>query len=179
MRVKFLTMGMSLALALALVTEISAVMAFSQDNTNKSSSPRRRRGRKPPPPPPAADVQAQPEAAPPATDTMATQKPARRSGRRKGARGGAMSMQGVPSGVQKCLEHLSQMAANDPLIDYEGHPSEIINNGLLWNDPKSKCSIGGDASLRLKVSNLATAWSMKDAAKVRSLLEEIKSAAPQ
>ena len=88
-------------------------------------------------------------------------------------------MRGVPSGMKNCLDHLSQMAANDPLIDYEGHPSEIINNGLLWNDPKSKCSVGSDSALRLKVSNLATAWKMKDAAKVRSLLDEIKSAAPQ
>lgn len=90
-----------------------------------------------------------------------------------------MSMRGVPSGMKNCLDHLTQMAANDPLIDYEGHPSEIINNGLLWNDPKSKCSVGSDSSLRLKVSSLATAWMMKDAARVRSLLEEIKSAAPQ
>jgi hypothetical protein len=175
MRVKFLTIGMSLALAFALVTEITAVTALGQDNTNANSS-RRRRGRRPPPPPPAATEQAPPEAAPPATETMAAQKPARRRARR---RGGAMSMRGVPSGVQNCIDHLIKMAENDPLIDYEGHPSEIINNGLLWNDPKSKCSIGSDASLRLKVSNLATAWSMKDAAKVRSLLQEIKSAAPQ
>jgi hypothetical protein len=170
-------MGMSLALAFALVTEISAVTAFGQDNTNQSNtnSPRRRRGRRQPPPPPAATEQAAPEATPPATETMAPKKPARRRARR----GGAMSMRGVPSGMKNCLDHLTQMAANDPLIEYEGHPSEIINNGLLWNDPKSKCSVGSDASLRLKVSNLATAWKMKDAARVRSLLDEIKSAAPQ
>lgn len=52
MRVKFLTMGMSLALAFALVTEISAVTALGQNNTNQSNanSSRRRRGRRPPPP---------------------------------------------------------------------------------------------------------------------------------
>ena len=88
-------------------------------------------------------------------------------------------MAGVPTGVQNCLDHLIEMASADPLIAYEGHPSEIINNGLLWNDPKSKCSVGADSSLRLKVSNLATAWQQKDAATVRSLLQEIKSAAPQ
>ncbi len=175
MRVKFLTMGMSLALALALVTEISAITAFSQDNTNQANanSRRRRRGRRPPPPPPAATEQAPATEAPQAAETMAPKKPARRRARRGAA------MRGVPSGVKACLDHLSQMAANDPLIDYEGHPSEVINNGLLWNDPKSKCSIGSDSSLRLKVSNLASAWMMKDAAKVRSLLEEIKAAAPQ
>ena len=173
MRVKFLTIGMSIALALALVAEISTVTAYGQDNTNANTS-RRRRGRKPPPPP-AATEQAPPAAAPQATETMAPKKPARRRAKRSGA----TSMRGVPKGVKNCLDHLSQMAANDPLIDYEGHPSEVINNGLLWDDPKSKCSIGSDASLRLKVSNLATAWKMKDAARVRSLLDEIKSAAPQ
>ena len=88
-------------------------------------------------------------------------------------------MRGVPSGVQACLEHLSQMAATDPMTPYEPHPAEIINNGLLWNDAKSKCSIGADPQLRLKVSALATAWRQKNAQTVKSLLEEIKSAAPK
>ncbi|HJQ68202.1 MAG TPA: hypothetical protein VKA70_04485 [Blastocatellia bacterium] len=174
MRVKFLTMGMTLALAIALVTEYPAVTAISQDNTNQSNSnsPRRRRGRRPPPPP-AAETAA-PEATPAATETTAAQTPARRR-----RRGGARRMAGVPRGVQNCLDHLIEMASADPLIPYEGHPSEIVNNGLMWNDPKSKCSIGSDSALRLKVSNMATAWNEKDAAKVRSLLQEIKSAAPQ
>ena len=88
-------------------------------------------------------------------------------------------MRGVPTGVQNCLDHLIEMASADPLIPYEGHPQEIINNGLLWNDPKSKCSVASDASLRGKVFDVSTAWRMNDAAKVRSLLQEIKSAAPQ
>jgi len=91
----------------------------------------------------------------------------------------AKVMRGVPSGVQACLDHLSQMAATDPMTPYEGHPAEIINNGLLWNDPKSKCSIGTDPQLRLKVGELSSAWRQKNADKVKSLLEEIKSAAPK
>ena len=153
MKVKFLTMGMTLVIAIALVTELSAVSALSQDNTNQD--------------PPAATPQA--------TETQAPKKRVRRRARR----GGAKTHRGVPSGVQNCIDHLIEMASADPLVAYEGHPSEIINNGLMWNDPKSKCSVGADPSLRLKLSNLVTAWNQKDAAQVRSLLQEIKSAAPQ
>ena len=46
--------------------------------------------------------------------------------------GGAMSMTGVPKGVQACLDHLIKMAEKEPLMEYEGHPSEIINGGLMW-----------------------------------------------
>jgi hypothetical protein len=84
-----------------------------------------------------------------------------------------MAMAGVPSGVPNCIKHLTQMAAKDPLIDYEGHPSEIINGGLLWNDPKSHCSIGGDEAIKKKVVELAGAWRRKDASQVRSLLGEL------
>ena len=99
--------------------------------------------------------------------------------RAKGRKGGAMAMHGVPKGVSKCLDHLTEMANKDPLPDYEGHPSEVINDGLMWNDPKSNCSIGTDQALRSKVLDLANAWRAKDAARVRSLLQEIRSAAPQ
>ena len=86
-------------------------------------------------------------------------------------------MKGVPSGVGSCIDHLIKMAAADPLIPYEGHPGEIINDGLLWNDPHSKCSVGADQVLRAKIGAVAAAWNLKDAAKTRSLLEEVKSAA--
>jgi len=109
--------------------------------------------------------------------TMAPMKKAQKPKARQKTK--AKTMRGVPSGVQACLEHLSQMAATDPLTPYEGHPSEIINNGLLWNDPKSKCSIGADPQLRLKVGELSSAWQQKNVEKVKSLLEEIKSAAPK
>jgi len=107
--------------------------------------------------------------------------PAKKSSQKKKSGGKAKTkvMRGVPTGVQACLDHLSQMASTEPITPYEGHPSEIINNGLLWNDAKSKCSIGTDPQLRLKVGKMATAWSQKDAATVKSLLEEIKSAAPK
>ena len=106
---------------------------------------------------------------PPATGKMSSTKGKRKGG---GKGGRKMMMSGVPSGVENCLNHLAQMAASDPLIDYEGHPSEIINNGLLWSDPKSKCSVT-DQGQRQKIFALANAWRMKDAAKVRSLLSEL------
>ena len=127
----------------------------------------------------ASSALAYPPQTPPAKSeqTMAPTKKA--GGRKAGKKTKAKVMRGVPSGVQACLEHLSQMAATEPMTPYEGHPAEIINNGLLWNDAKSKCSIGTDPQLRLKVGKLSTAWRQKDAAAVKSLLEEIKSAAPK
>ena len=108
----------------------------------------------------------------------AKKKTTKAKGKAKGMKG-AMAMHGVPKGVSKCLDHLTEMANKDPLPDYEGHPSEVINDGLMWNDPKSNCSIGTDQALRSKVLDLANAWRAKDAARVRSLLQEIRSAAPQ
>lgn len=89
---------------------------------------------------------------------------------------GNKMMAGVPMGVENCLNHLAKMAAADPLIDYEGHPSEIVNNGLLWNDPKSKCAVS-DEGQRKKLFELAQAWRMKDASKVRSMLQEMGATA--
>jgi hypothetical protein len=65
------------------------------------------------------------------------------------------------------------LAEKDPLINYDGRPSEIVNNGLLWNDPKSHCSVGSDDAMKKKVVDLADAWRRKDAAQVRSLLQEL------
>ena len=128
----------------------------------------------------ASSALAYPAQTPPAKSEQ-TMAPTKKAGGRKagGRKTKTKVMRGVPSGVQACLEHLSQMAATEPMTPYEGHPAEIINNGLLWNDAKSKCSIGTDPALRLKVGNLATAWRQKEAATVKSLLEEIKSAAPK
>lgn len=110
-----------------------------------------------------------------------TQKKAPAKPRAKKKTGGAKNMANapVPKGVQKCLDHLIEMANTEPMTPYEGHPRKIINQGLLWNDPKSNCSIGTDQTLRTKLADLSTAWMVKDTAKVRSLLTEIKSAAPQ
>lgn len=82
-------------------------------------------------------------------------------------------MRGVPSGVDNCMKHLAEMAEMEPLPDYEGHPSEIINNGMLWTDPKAKCPVGDDQAKRLQLFELAKAWRLKDAAKVRSILQEL------
>jgi hypothetical protein len=67
------------------------------------------------------------------------------------------------------------MAAKDPLIDYDGHPSEIINGGLLWSDPKSRCSVTSDEAMKKKVLDLANAWRRKDATQVRSILGELEA----
>jgi hypothetical protein len=102
------------------------------------------------------------------TMTMAKPKPKRRAPKK---------MAGVPKGVPACIKHLSKMAEKDPLIDYDGHPSEIINGGLLWNDPKSRCSVAADEAMKKKVLDVASAWRKKDGATVRSLLSELESAA--
>jgi hypothetical protein len=109
---------------------------------------------------------------------MTTQKKTAKKPRGK-KKAGMMANAPVPKGVQKCIDHLMEMANAEPMTPYDGHPRKIINEGLMWNDAKSNCSIGTDQALRLKVSQLSTAWQMKDAAKVRTLLGEIKSAAPQ
>lgn len=83
-------------------------------------------------------------------------------------------MAGVPSGVSSCIKHLSNMASKDPLVAYEGHPEEIVNNGLMWNDPKSKCSVGSDESARKKLAEITNAWRMKDGVKVRALLQDLE-----
>src|SRR5687768_4449562 len=109
--------------------------------------------------------------------TMAPKKAKAKKPRAK--KGSSMRMAGVPKGVQACLDHLVKMAEKDPLIDYEGHPSEIINGGLMWNSPESRCSLGDSMDLRKKAADVAAAWRRKDAATVRSLLQELKSSAPQ
>lgn len=107
--------------------------------------------------------------------TMAPQK--KKVKRTKVKKG--MAMTGVPKGVQACIDHLVKMAEKDPLMEYEGHPSEVINGGLMWNSPESKCSLGDNLELRKKAADISVAWRKKDAAAVRSLLQELKSAAPQ
>jgi hypothetical protein len=99
--------------------------------------------------------------------------PAKKAMKKKRKPGGsARQMAGVPMGVENCLNHLAKMAAADPLIDYEGHPAEIVNNGLMWNDPKSKCAVS-DPAQRKKIYDMAEAWHKKDAAKVRQILGEL------
>gem|GEM_PF-1216952 len=85
---------------------------------------------------------------------------------------GPRQMAGVPMGVENCLNHLAKMAAADPLMEYDGHPAEIVNNGLMWNDPQSKCAVS-DPAQRKKIYDMAEAWHKKDAAKVRQILQEL------
>jgi hypothetical protein len=108
-----------------------------------------------------------------------TMAPKKAKKKQKAKKPGAMAMTGVPKGVQACIDHLINMAGKESLPDYEGHPSEIINGGLMWNSPESKCSLGDNLDLRKKAADVSVAWRKKDAAAVRSLLQELKSAAPQ
>jgi len=165
MRAKLVTFGITAVATLALVVQASS-QAIAQGNSNKPAAAKRKA---PPPPPKPAQAKPAPAAAAPAEGTMAA-KPKPKPKKKKKA---PMAMAGVPNGVPNCIKHLTQMAAKDPLIDYDGHPSEIINGGLLWNDPKSQCSIAGDEAMKKKVIELAGAWRRKDASQVRSLLQEL------
>ena len=159
MRIRTVILGLGFLIAAGLMCEASA-QAVAQ-NANKPAKP------KPAAKPAAKPAEAKPAPAADAGQTMAPKpKP-------KPKRKASTAMAGVPKGVPACIKHLQKMAEKDPLIDYDGHPSEIINGGLLWNDPKSRCSIAGDEATKKKVIELAGAWRAKDGAKVRSLLEEL------
>lgn len=167
MRAKLVTFGITAVATLALVVQASS-QAIAQGNANKPAAAKK----KMPPPPPPKPAQAKP--APPApADPGQTMMAAKPKPKPKAKKKGPMAMAGVPKGVPACIKHLTQMAEKDPLIDYDGHPSEIINGGLLWNDPKSQCSIGSDDAMKKKIIELAGAWRRKDAAQVRSLLGEL------
>ena len=105
---------------------------------------------------------------------MAAKKPAKKSGKKASSKGSMAA-----KGPQDCVNWLIKWAEKDPLIAYEGKPEDTVNNKLLWNDAKSKCYVGGDQAMRNNLFELAKAWRMKDAATVRSKLQEIKSALPQ
>jgi len=169
MRIRIVILGLGLVIAAGLICEASA-QAVAQ-NANKPAAKKAKPAAKPAEAKPAAKpAEAKPAA--PAAQPAAAAKP-----KPKPKRKASTAMAGVPKGVPACLKHLSQMAAKDPLIDYDGHPSEIINGGLLWGDPKSHCSVAGDDAMKKTVVQLAGAWRAKDAAKVRSLLAELESAA--
>ena len=105
---------------------------------------------------------------------MATKKKVKKSVK-KGSSKGTMAAKGP----QDCVDWLIKWAEKDPLIAYEGKPEDTVNNKLLWNDAKSKCYVGGDQAVRNKLLELANSWRRKDAATVRSKLQEIKSGFPQ
>jgi hypothetical protein len=166
MRAKLVTFGFTAAAILALVLQASS-QAIAQGNADKPAASKKA------PPPPPKPVQAKPApAAPAAAEPAMAAKPKPKP---KPKRKAANAMAGVPKGVPACIKHLTEMAAKDPLIDYDGHPSEIVNGGLLWNDAKSHCYVADEAT-RKKVVELAGAWRSKDAAKVRALLQELASA---
>jgi len=166
MRMRTVILGVSLVFGVGLMCEASA-QAVAQ-NANKPAAARKAKPAKKAPEAKPAAAATTPAPAATAEKPMAKPKPKRKA---------SMAMSGVPNGVPNCIKHLAKMAEKDPLINYDGHPSEIVNNGLMWNDPKSHCSIGSDDAMRKKVVELANAWRMKDSATVRSLLAELGSAA--
>src|SRR4029453_13599068 len=130
MRVKLVTFGITAVATLALVVQASSSQAVAQGNANKPAAKK-----KAPPQAKPANAAPAPATAPATTAEKPKPKPKKKA---------TTAMAGVPRGVPNCIKHLSQMAAKDPLIDYFGHPSEIINGGLLWSDPKSHCSVTSD-----------------------------------
>jgi hypothetical protein len=80
----------------------------------------------------------------------------------------------MPVGVKKAVMRLKELAGKDPLITYEGEPRYIINDGLLWDNKRSKCSVGNNPGMRLKLSKLATAWQQRDSQQVRALLDQVQ-----
>ena len=160
MRAKLVTFGITALATLVLVVQASS-QAIAQGNTNKPAAKK-----KAPPPPPPKPAQAAPAPAAEAGQTTMAPKPKPKP-KKKAVMGG------VPKGVPACIKRLTQLAAKDPLIDYDGRPSEIVNGGLLWADPKSRCSVADDEAKKKKVLDLANAWRRKDASQVRSLLEEL------
>ena len=155
MRAKLVTFGITALATLALVVQDSS-QAIAQGNANKPPAAKK----KAPPPPPPKPAQA----APAAEGTTMAAKPKPKPRKKVAA---------VPKGIPGCVKQLTQLAAKDPLIDYDGRPSAIINGQLLWNDPKSRCSVAGDEVKKKQVLDLASAWRRKDAAQVRSLLQEL------
>jgi hypothetical protein len=164
MRAKLVTFGITAVATLALVVQASS-QAVAQGNANKPAAAKKKT---PPPPPPKPAATKPAPAAPAAGQTTMAAKP-----KPKPKKKAASAMAGVPKGVPACIKHLTTMAAKDPLIAYDGHPSEIINGGLLWNDPKSRCSVASDDAKKKKVIELANAWRKKDASQVRSILAEL------
>ncbi|HWN98222.1 MAG TPA: hypothetical protein VNS63_03025 [Blastocatellia bacterium] len=164
MRMRTMILGLALVVATGLLCQASA-QAVAQ-NANKPAAKKAKPAAKP------AEAKPAPAAAAPAAaagQTMAAKpKP-------KPKRKPSTAMKGVPNGVPNCIKHLQKMAEKDPLIAYDGHPSEIVNDGLLWNDPKSHCSVASDAAMKQKVVQLANAWRAKDASTVRSLLADLAS----
>jgi hypothetical protein len=91
-------------------------------------------------------------------------------------RGHAKGVVSIPNGAAACVEKLEQLAGSS--TPFEEGPSKIINEGLLWNDARSKCSVGADQGLRKKIFDMATAWELKDMSKVQSILSDVKASLP-
>jgi hypothetical protein len=166
MKVKVLTMGITVLAISAMLAGASIASVPGAQNANKSK---------------ASAGKAAPTAAKPAASSGTT-KPSSNTttGAKKVVhrRVHHPAEAGIPSGGPgACVDRLSKLAEKDPLMAYEGEPSKIIDEGLLWNDPRSKCAIS-DPGQRDKVFAVATAWQEKNGDQLRSLLSDLKSALP-
>jgi hypothetical protein len=170
MRVKLLTMGAVSVVISALVVGLAFASGSGAQNANKSGAS-------------AGSHKKAAKAAKPAEPAGAGQAAAPGAGAPKAKahahhRVHERGEVGVPTGGPgACVDRLGKLAEKDPLVPYEGAPSRIVNDGLLWNDPHSKCAVT-DEALREKVFNLATAWQQKQGDQVRSIIGELKSAMP-
>jgi hypothetical protein len=88
----------------------------------------------------------------------------------------AAAQAAIPATPQDCLNRLATLAAREPLPAYDGEPSKIINEGLLWTDAKAKCPVT-DQAQRLKLFDLGNKWRVNDAAGVRAALQELGATA--
>jgi len=164
MKVKVLAMGLMVVIAAVVATGLAPRPALARQNANANKrAPRPKTG--------SASKASNSQAAAPATtaEKPKAKKPARRHPK---------EAVGVPKGVGACVAKLEQLASKEPMTPYEKGPEQIINNGLLWNDPHSKCSVGSDQTVRNKVFAVATAWQQKDSGKVQSALADLKSSVP-
>jgi len=164
MRFKVSAMGLMVVVAaiVAMGPAPRSVLARQNANANKRA-PRAKTG--------SASKASNSQAATPAAtgEKPKSRKPARRHPK---------ETVGIPSGAGACVARLEQLASKEPMTPYEKGPEQIINNGLLWNDPHSKCSVGSDQTVRSKVFAVATAWQQKDSSKVQSALADLKSSVP-
>ena len=153
------------------ISIMMAGAAFGSPAQNANKSGAKKPAAKPAKPAAGATGQTTPPAS---SAEGAAKAPAKHRHRRPAARGEV----GVPSGGPgACVERLDKLAEKDPLISYEGAPSRIVNDGLLWNSPHSKCAVTDEAA-REKVFSLATAWQEKNSSQVRSILADLKSTMP-
>src|SRR5215831_9785074 len=121
MKARLVTLTLTLS-ALIVVSAAVSTQAATQGNSNKAKPAKSAK--------PKATKEAAP-AAPAAQAKPATtaEKPATAKPAKKKKRKPAAAAAGIPSGAENCIKRLQELAEKDPLPDYEGQPSKIVNEG--------------------------------------------------